>query len=479
MVANPPTNIREEGLTVEPGAAGLPSAGAPIRQSNLWKDAWRRYIRNRGALVAAVFFGLIVLYCLIVPIISPHDPNEVNFAHREPDARASRTRSAPTSSAATSSRAPRSAVASRSRSPSARRWRFSSSASSTARSRASSAAGSTTAMMRFLDALYGLPYLPVRDHHARDHRHDEHLDDGDRAVDRELVHDGTDRARPGDHAEGERLRARGEGGGCALVPGARPPSAAEHARRAHHRDLPRAPGRHPGRGVPVLHRSRHQPAGRVVGCDGARRPHASTARIRPRSSSRRSRSPRSSSAPTSSRTASATPSTRGRGRPSLALLEVHDLRTHFFTREGAVRAVDGIDFTVDVGKTLGIVGESGSGKSVTALSIMGLIPKPPAEIVSGSVIYDGQDLTKLSEKKLEDIRGTRDRDDLPGSDDVAEPDADDRHADHRDDPPPSTTSRRRRRARRRSSCSRRCGSRAPPSGSTTTRTASRAACGSA
>ena len=89
----------------------------------------------------------------------------------------------------------------------------------------------------------------------------------------------------------------------------------------------------------------------------------------------------------------------------MALLEVNDLRTHFFTREGAVRAVDGIDFTVDVGKTLGIVGESGSGKSVTALSIMGLIPKPPAEIVSGSVVYDGQDLTKLSEKQLEDIRG--------------------------------------------------------------------------
>ncbi len=89
----------------------------------------------------------------------------------------------------------------------------------------------------------------------------------------------------------------------------------------------------------------------------------------------------------------------------MALLEVTDLRTHFFTREGTVRAVDGIDFTVDVGKTLGIVGESGSGKSVTALSIMGLIPKPPAEIVSGSVVYDGQDLTKLSEKKLEDIRG--------------------------------------------------------------------------
>ncbi len=89
----------------------------------------------------------------------------------------------------------------------------------------------------------------------------------------------------------------------------------------------------------------------------------------------------------------------------MALLEVQDLRTHFFTREGVVRAVDGVDFSVEAGKTLGIVGESGSGKSVTALSIMGLIPKPPAEIVSGSVVYEGTDLTKLSEKKLEDIRG--------------------------------------------------------------------------
>ena len=66
----------------------------------------------------------------------------------------------------------------------------------------------------------------------------------------------------------------------------------------------------------------------------------------------------------------------------MALLEVDDLRTHFFTREGVVRAVDGVSFAVEKGKTLGIVGESGCGKSVTALSIMGLIPKPPAQIVS-------------------------------------------------------------------------------------------------
>jgi oligopeptide transport system ATP-binding protein len=89
----------------------------------------------------------------------------------------------------------------------------------------------------------------------------------------------------------------------------------------------------------------------------------------------------------------------------MALLEVNDLRTHFYTRQGVVHAVDGISFTVDKGRTLGIVGESGCGKSVTALSIMGLIPRPPAKIVSGSVLFDGRDLTRLKEHALEDVRG--------------------------------------------------------------------------
>ena len=89
----------------------------------------------------------------------------------------------------------------------------------------------------------------------------------------------------------------------------------------------------------------------------------------------------------------------------MALLEVNGLQTHFFTREGVVRAVDGVSFTVDRGQTLGIVGESGCGKSVTALSIMGLIPKPPARIVEGSIVFEGRDLTKLRERQLEDVRG--------------------------------------------------------------------------
>jgi oligopeptide/dipeptide ABC transporter ATP-binding protein len=89
----------------------------------------------------------------------------------------------------------------------------------------------------------------------------------------------------------------------------------------------------------------------------------------------------------------------------MALLDVRELRTHFFTREGVVHAVDGISFSVERGRTLGIVGESGCGKSVTALSIMGLIPKPPAKIVGGEVLFDGRDLTKLSERQLEAVRG--------------------------------------------------------------------------
>jgi oligopeptide/dipeptide ABC transporter ATP-binding protein len=89
----------------------------------------------------------------------------------------------------------------------------------------------------------------------------------------------------------------------------------------------------------------------------------------------------------------------------VALLEVDDLRTYFYTRDGAVRAVDGVSFSVDKGKTLGIVGESGSGKSVTALSIMGLLPQPPGKIVGGTAKFEGRDLVTLRERELENLRG--------------------------------------------------------------------------
>ena len=87
------------------------------------------------------------------------------------------------------------------------------------------------------------------------------------------------------------------------------------------------------------------------------------------------------------------------------LLEVRNLKTHFFTREGVVHAVDGVSYTVDRGKTLGIVGESGCGKSVSALSIMRLIPDPPGKIVEGEILFDGRDLVKLSDKEMQSIRG--------------------------------------------------------------------------
>jgi len=87
------------------------------------------------------------------------------------------------------------------------------------------------------------------------------------------------------------------------------------------------------------------------------------------------------------------------------LLEVKGLKTHFFTDEGVVRAVDGVDFHIDKGETLGIVGESGCGKSVTALSIMRLIPQPPGRITEGSIMYDGKNLLDLTPAQMRKIRG--------------------------------------------------------------------------
>ncbi|MDA0256541.1 MAG: ABC transporter ATP-binding protein [Chloroflexi bacterium] len=89
------------------------------------------------------------------------------------------------------------------------------------------------------------------------------------------------------------------------------------------------------------------------------------------------------------------------------LLEVKDLRTYFFTQEGTVRAVDGVSWDLDEGETLGLVGESGCGKSVTALSILRLIPNPPGRIVDGEIIFEGRDLLKVSNSEMRHIRGNR------------------------------------------------------------------------
>ena len=89
------------------------------------------------------------------------------------------------------------------------------------------------------------------------------------------------------------------------------------------------------------------------------------------------------------------------------LLDVRELRTYFDTDDGVVKAVDGVSFQLRRGETLGIVGESGSGKSVTNLSLLRLIPEPPGRIVSGEVIFQGQDILKLQEAEVRKIRGKR------------------------------------------------------------------------
>ncbi len=89
-----------------------------------------------------------------------------------------------------------------------------------------------------------------------------------------------------------------------------------------------------------------------------------------------------------------------------ATVEVRNLRTHFFTRAGVVKAVDDVSFSVSRGQVLGLVGESGSGKTVTGFSIIGLVD-PPGRIAGGSIWYQGQDLAHLSEREMRSLRGNR------------------------------------------------------------------------
>ena len=89
------------------------------------------------------------------------------------------------------------------------------------------------------------------------------------------------------------------------------------------------------------------------------------------------------------------------------LLEVRNLKTTFFTEDGAIPAVDGVSFAINSGETLGIVGESGCGKSVTSLSIMRLIPSPPGRIMGGEIVFEGKDLLKITKEEMRTIRGNR------------------------------------------------------------------------
>ena len=87
------------------------------------------------------------------------------------------------------------------------------------------------------------------------------------------------------------------------------------------------------------------------------------------------------------------------------LLEIRDLKTYFFTYDGVVKAVDGVSYDLQEGETLGLVGESGCGKSVSALSVMRLIPNPPGQIIGGEVVFKGRDLLKLPPHEMRNIRG--------------------------------------------------------------------------
>ncbi len=102
------------------------------------------------------------------------------------------------------------------------------------------------------------------------------------------------------------------------------------------------------------------------------------------------------------------------------LLELDDLHMHFFTRDGVVKAVDGVSFTLEQGRTLGVVGESGSGKSVTALSIMRLVPEPPGKVVSGDIRFKGESILTMSREGPEGTPRQPDSDDLPGPHDLAQ-----------------------------------------------------------
>lgn len=102
------------------------------------------------------------------------------------------------------------------------------------------------------------------------------------------------------------------------------------------------------------------------------------------------------------------------------LLEVKNLKTLFYTDDGVVKSVDGVSFSVEKGKTLGIVGESGCGKSITSLSIMQLVETPPGKIVDGEIIYEGEDLLKKNKEEMRENPRRSDRHDFPGTDDLFE-----------------------------------------------------------
>ena len=110
------------------------------------------------------------------------------------------------------------------------------------------------------------------------------------------------------------------------------------------------------------------------------------------------------------------------------ILEVHDLEIRYVTDEETMQAVNDITFSLERGESIGLVGETGAGKTTTALGIMGLVPDPPGEIVKGSILFEGEDLLKLSEKQMRRIRGGKISHDFPEPGDTG------RRSDCRSDP---------------------------------------------
>ena len=113
------------------------------------------------------------------------------------------------------------------------------------------------------------------------------------------------------------------------------------------------------------------------------------------------------------------------------MLEIRGLKTHFATDDGMVQAVDGVDLSIDRGETLGVVGESGCGKTVTAMSVLKLIPMPPGKIVAGQILYQGRDLVPLEHRRDGPHPRQGHRDGVPGADDLAQSGLHHRRADRR------------------------------------------------
>ena len=130
--------------------------------------------------------------------------------------------------------------------------------------------------------------------------------------------------------------------------------------------------------------------------------------------------------PTATATAAVAPATTAPGRTPL--LSMEDFRLEFDTFDGVYRAIDGVSFDLAAGESLGIVGETGCGKSVTAKSILGLVPAPPARVVSGRIRYAGEDLLAAGEAAAAGVAWGGDRDDLPGPHDLSQSGVHDRAA---------------------------------------------------